>query len=419
MKKNTVLNTAFDEYTIIKKIGAGGNGEVYKASNHDSEYCAIKVIDKSKQDKKKVKRFKNELYFSLINSHTNIVKVIDYGLHYENDKMFIFYVMPLYKASLRKYISEGISPQDAISIFIQIADGLEYAHKKNIIHRDIKPENILMNSPKDVVIADFGIAHFEKEEMVTSVETQLSERLANYKYCAPEQKERTSEIDSTVDIFALGLILNEMFTSKVPHGSNFPNIKSINQSYGYLDDLVGQMIQHYADQRIQPISKVKIDLLARIDDKNVDDELKKAIEQKIDESEIKDILIIEPPKIINARLDNNTLVFELDNKVDGSWAQWFNNPGSHSWYGGYKPRRFMIKGNKISVILLDEYNNNDATQIKNTLEGWIKSANIRYKQTVENKHKEQIEKALQAKKTEIDRLEKLKMANNDLSELFK
>jgi len=97
----------------------------------------------------------------------------------------------------------------------------------NVFHRDIKPANILQSHDEEIVVADFGIAHFHEEHLRTLVDTHPNERLANFGYSAPEQRKRGSTVDQRADVYALGLILNEMFTRHVPQGSGYADIRGI------------------------------------------------------------------------------------------------------------------------------------------------------------------------------------------------
>ena len=181
-RSNTV-QTAYDSYTVHKQIGEGGNGYVYKVSNSAGSELALKLLN-PKSNSEKRKRFKNELGFCERNEHKNIITVIDRGV-IDNAP---FYVMPLYHGSLRDLMKSGIKPDKILPMFSQMLDGVEAAHLKKVIHRDLKPENILFDHDSErPIIADFGIAHFEEENLVTIVETRDGSRLANFQYAAPEQ----------------------------------------------------------------------------------------------------------------------------------------------------------------------------------------------------------------------------------------
>jgi len=145
-----------------------------------------------------------------------------------------------------------------LPIFSQILDGVEAAHGQNVIHRDLKPENILFDRASETpVIADFGIAHFEEEDLFTAVETNDGRRLANFEYAAPEQCKRGKRVDHRADIYALGLILNEMFTAALARGTNYKTIASVAPQYGYLDELVSRMLCNDPADRPQTVAVVK------------------------------------------------------------------------------------------------------------------------------------------------------------------
>jgi len=94
-------------------------------------------------------------------------------------------------------MDSGVSPSDVLTLFNDILDGVEAAHFQNVIHRDLKPENLLIKMPgRRVVVADFGVAHFEEEDLLTAVRTGVAERLANYRYSAPEQRTTARSADN-------------------------------------------------------------------------------------------------------------------------------------------------------------------------------------------------------------------------------
>lgn len=167
--------------------------------------------------------------------------------------------MPLAKETLRERIKNGISPNDAEEIFINIMQGLEYAHSKGAYHRDIKPENILfLDDSNTSIIADFGIAHFCEDDMISDVKTEPSDRFANFQYAAPEQRKRgaADKVDGRADIYAAGLILNEMFTGEIVSGNNFKKISDVSSEYAYLDDIFDKLYCQNPEDRLFPADKV-------------------------------------------------------------------------------------------------------------------------------------------------------------------
>jgi len=249
--------TAFETYSRLEQAGAGGAGRVFKVRDSEGNPFALKLLN-PEAGTTKAKRFKNELMFCLKNAHRNIVNVLDYGVSSIGEKRVPFYVMPFYSSTLRKLCDAGIHPDRVLPLFTQVLDGVEAAHERKVWHRDLKPENILYEPASDtVVVADFGIADFTEDELFTAVETGDQERLANFLYSAPEQRARGREVDGRADIFALGLILNEMFTGRVPQGAGFRRIADVVPRYGYFDATVDAMTQQDPESRPPDITSVK------------------------------------------------------------------------------------------------------------------------------------------------------------------
>jgi eukaryotic-like serine/threonine-protein kinase len=155
-------------------------------------------------------------------------------------------------------MAESIVPDKALDYIAQLLDGVEAAHAKGVVHRDLKPENILHDRSRDVLlIADFGIARFQEEELYTAVETAHDAKLANFQYAAPEQRDRAAPVDQRADIFALGLILNEMFTGQVPHGTHYKTVESVVSELRHLDEVVAVMLHRSPDERPQSVAEIR------------------------------------------------------------------------------------------------------------------------------------------------------------------
>lgn len=233
-------------YKLITHLADGGNGNVWKAECNN-KYFAIKFLKKEgmKNDKKK-KRFYKEIKFLENNNHKNIVHIIDSGQF--DDRLF--YVMPFYKDTLRNTMQEENTITQCFKYILQVCEGVRFIHDKGAIHRDIKPENILLNSEEELVIADFGITHFENFDI-----TKEGEWMANRAYAAPEQKKKglAKEINKSADIYALGCIINELFTTENPSGTNFIKIADKYPWLNKLDGLVDQCM------RQNPIERPDID----------------------------------------------------------------------------------------------------------------------------------------------------------------
>ena len=169
--------------------------------------------------------------------------------------------MEYYSSSLRGIFEEGIDLSRIEKYVADLLDGIEAAHNLGIVHRDIKPENILSDDRTgNLVIADFGIARFSEEDLFEAVKTKDTTRLANFKYSAPEQREpKLNElVDSRTDIFAIGLIMNEMFTKEIPQGAGYATIGQVQKDCAYLDAVVEKMIQQNQNERMNALRKSRM-----------------------------------------------------------------------------------------------------------------------------------------------------------------
>lgn len=234
-----------------------GSGTVYEARNSAGERVALKCL-KPQVATSRRKRFKDEIRFCERIQHPNIVAVIDNGAATIGKETVSFYVMPYYSMTLRSLIEQGIAPDAGLRLFSLTLNGVEAAHLSDVHHRDLKPENILYDEgSENLVVPDFGAAEFLEDELYTIVDTKPNERIGNFQHAAPEQRSRGGKVDHRSDIYALGLILNEMYTGEVPAGSDYRLIASVSAQRGYLDGLVDMMRRQFADGRPNSIADVK------------------------------------------------------------------------------------------------------------------------------------------------------------------
>lgn len=199
-----------DRYEILEQIGTGGMSDVYKAKCHKlNRFVAIKVMKPEfNEDKNFVTKFRAEAQAAAGLTHPNIVNVYDVG-----DENGIYYiVMELVEGiTLKKYIEKKgrIPYKEAVSIAIQVANGMEAAHSHHIIHRDIKPQNIIISKDGKVKVTDFGIAKAATSSTINSA------AMGSVHYISPEQA-RGGYSDERSDIYSFGITLFEMVTGTVP-----------------------------------------------------------------------------------------------------------------------------------------------------------------------------------------------------------
>jgi predicted Ser/Thr protein kinase len=195
-------------YRIVALLGKGGMGEVYRADDLTlGQPVALKFLpDRAVRDDGLLERFRNEVRIARRISHPNVCRVYDVG-EVDNHSFFTMeYVDGEDLASLLRRI--GRLPQDkALDIARQLCAGLSAAHVKGVLHRDMKPANIMLDGRGQVVITDFGLAGVAGQIQGAEV------RSGTPAYMAPEQLAGT-EVSVRTDIYALGLVLYEVFTGK-------------------------------------------------------------------------------------------------------------------------------------------------------------------------------------------------------------
>lgn len=350
------FETTFSKYVATSILGEGGAGLVYKTTDETGRLFAVKVLAPDRVTNEKLKRFKNEWSFCSRNKHPNIVTAHDHGIHYFGKKKSSFYVMPLYPQSLRDLMSAKISTEKALVYFGHLLNGVEAAHLEGVIHRDLKPENVLYDPPRDrLLVADFGIAQFAEEDLYTLVETAPTKRLANFQYAAPEQRARGLQVDCRADIYALGLILNEMFTGEIPQGTGYKTIEKVVPDFVYLDEIVSSMLRQSPAERPASIEAIKKQLIAHKNEFITRQRISALKETVIPTSEIDDPLIIDPVQLVECDWYKGKLTLQLSRPVNANWVDAFMNMGRYESLYGKGPVHFKFEGDKATVAV-EDYN---------------------------------------------------------------
>jgi eukaryotic-like serine/threonine-protein kinase len=209
-------------YEVTAPLGAGGMGEVYRASDPRlRREVAIKVMPPGlAADPARLRRFEQEALAAASLNHANILAVYDIGVH---DAAPYIVSELLEGSTLREVLSDGALPaRKALDYGVQIANGLAAAHDKGIVHRDLKPENVFVTRDGRVKILDFGLAKLTQAEptianasnLLTAVaDTEPGMIVGTVGYMSPEQV-RGAAADHRSDIFAFAVILYEMISGR-------------------------------------------------------------------------------------------------------------------------------------------------------------------------------------------------------------
>ncbi len=264
----TVLS---DRYELLEKIGSGGMAIVFRAKDRTLQrYVTVKILrEEFIGDEEFKARFRSEALAAAKLSHTNIVRVYDVGQ--EGNVHFI--VMEYVHGDTLKQAIKEKAPFDTkstINVSIQIASGIEQAHKNHIIHRDIKPQNVLVGTDGIVKVTDFGIARAANGATVTTSNTAMG----SVHYFSPEQA-RGGYVDEKSDIYSLGITMFEMVTGQLPFQANtsvavamkqineeLPDIRQFNPKVSSsLEMIIRKATRKKADERYLTIDAMIQDLI--------------------------------------------------------------------------------------------------------------------------------------------------------------
>jgi serine/threonine-protein kinase len=273
--------TLSGRYLVTRKIGQGGMGAVYEATHTlIGKRVAVKVLlEKYAKRDAIVARLKKEAQLASSVQNEHIIDVTDFG---QTDDGRTFVVMEFLEGeSLAECLAREsrLPEQRVLRIVQQAASALVAAHAQGIVHRDIKPENLFLLRRKEqdfVKVVDFGIskslrASGEEEEAPRLTQTGMV--LGTPLYMSPEQARGDDELDQRVDIYALGVIMYEATTGRVPFlGNNYLSVISqvLNEEAKPLRELVPELSEEFEAIVLRAMSKDRRERYASAQDMLVD-----------------------------------------------------------------------------------------------------------------------------------------------------
>lgn len=278
------------DYVLLRSIGRGGMGEVFAAEHKfiANRVCALKILTAPMVSARTWQRFEREARVLAKLNHPNIVQIYTMGVDRETCP---FYVMELINGQTLAELLEENGRLDvdlALQIFLQVAKGLEFAHRHEVIHRDLKPSNIMILPggaavPMQVKLVDFGVAVLSHGSETQKL-TEAGEAVGTPLYMSPEQISG-QVVSASTDIYSFGCSLFEALTGKPPFkGANAletihmhqhavpPKLSEVfaGTDFGFdLQYLVARMLQKLPLNRYQSMTQVIHDIERLLEGKDI------------------------------------------------------------------------------------------------------------------------------------------------------
>jgi tetratricopeptide (TPR) repeat protein/predicted Ser/Thr protein kinase len=259
-----------DRYEILKLLGEGGMGAVYKARDTELDrLVAIKVIRPELAGHPSIlQRFKQEIILARKITHRNVIRIFDLGLA-EGMRFITMEFVEGRDLSSMLEVRPKHSPEETVQILRQVCGALEAAHNEGVVHRDLKPQNIMIEPSGRVCVMDFGLAR----SMEATGLTQAGAVLGTPTYMAPEQA-KGLPADERSDLFSLGIIAYQMLTGVVPYKGDTALSTMLLRTQGPpppptkldagipqgLNDIVLKALATEPDQRYQTAAELNKDL---------------------------------------------------------------------------------------------------------------------------------------------------------------
>lgn len=218
-----LMNFPFGRYVLIRKIGAGAMGWVYKAEQIEPvRTVAVKLMKSQHASAEAENRFFRETRLLASLNHPHVAQLYDAGVHREGVLALPFCVMELVwgASSITAFAQNNkLSTRAKIELFLQVCAGVRHVHEHDVLHCDLKPTNILVNGEGQVKVIDFGVARSMRLDGTSGATwSNRSVMFGTPQYMSPEQVQGFDfELDERSDVYALGIVLFELLCGQLPY----------------------------------------------------------------------------------------------------------------------------------------------------------------------------------------------------------
>ena len=287
-------------------LGRGGFGVVREATRVEDNWpCAVKSLSED-CTADEAARFKREVRLQLQLDHPNVVPIVGVRL----SATPLWFAMPRAKSNLRKHLEN--SSGNEIELFTQILGAVAHAHANGVIHRDLKPENVLIleneRGETYAAVSDFGLGRFLDRDSTTI--TQSNAPLGTIPYMAPEQWTDAKSADERSDIYALGKLLYEILTKKLPYPTL--DMDCVPRQFSYI---IRKATNTNPEHRYQSISEFANDLdliVSRLDSlERPQDSAEKAVRELLERGDFSAKRIEKLVKIFCDNVDDEHVLAQV------------------------------------------------------------------------------------------------------------
>ena len=230
------MPTHIRQYSIVKKVGSGGFGDVYEATQSQpiQRTVAIKLLKRGMDSDSILKRFELERQSLAAMDHPGIARVFDAGISQNGQHYFVMEFVD--GLPITEYADEHqLDSRARLELFTQVCEAVTHAHQKGILHRDLKPSNVLvadLDGTPQVKVIDFGIAKAIKGSAHEATQiTQEPMMMGTPEYMSPEQAAGAASIDTRTDVYGMGILLYELLTGQLPFDSKALRLAAMNEVF--------------------------------------------------------------------------------------------------------------------------------------------------------------------------------------------